>query len=448
MYKWFICLHYLRRRKIIFFSVLGLIIGILVMIAVTSVMGGFSRELRERIRGIASHLVVTRPGVPLQRADAILERIRRIPHVVAAAPHVEGYCYVIRQGVLYNTGAQFIGIDPAREVGDGASPGVSVLGRYLAEGAPRTLPPGDGASPPGLWVGDDILQTEKRRCEPGDRLTLVTIPERLDAPGDGLGSSKHTAPDAPEGGLRAFRQKTFAVAGTFHSNMNEYDRGLVYMPLKAAQDFLGLGDAVTHLAVRLDDYARAAEVKRAIRDALDDDPDLRDVTRGLAYMTWEEVAGKRILLDAVNIEKNMQAVILFIIVLVAGFNVIAILTLIVDLKTRDIGILRSLGATARGISGLFLLNGALIGAIGSAVGVALGLAVAYSLDPLVKGVHRLTGFQLFPPTIYYLGAVPAEVNLPTIATIAAASLLVSLAFSAYPAWKAARLNPIEAIRHE
>jgi lipoprotein-releasing system permease protein len=148
------------------------------------------------------------------------------------------------------------------------------------------------------------------------------------------------------------------------------------------------------------------------------------------------------------VEKNIQAVIMFIIVVVAGFNIIAILTLIVDLKTRDIGILRALGATSRGVSGLFLLNGALIGTLGSIFGVALGLTTAYSLNAIEKGIYQMTGFRLFPPDIYYLDAVPCEVSYPTIAVVVAASLVVSLVFSVYPAWKAARLNPIEAIRNE
>jgi lipoprotein-releasing system permease protein len=323
---------------------------------------------------------------------------------------------------------QFFGIDPDREVGTPVAPGVSELGGYLLDGkAPDFRPAGDPPHP-GIFIGAEMLPTY---YVPGLPFDLATAKEKL---GSAVPFDYFT--------------KKFTVVGRFRSRMSEYDAGLIYMSLRDAQDFLKIGDTVNAITVRLDDYGRAREVVKAIREAFGASEALRAETRNLHILTWEEIPGKVNLLKAVSVEKNIMIVILFFIVLVAGFNIVAILTLVVDLKTRDIGILRALGAPARGVSALFLLNGALIGTIGSVVGVGLGLAVAYSLNPIEKCIARWTGFHLFPPDIYYLDAVPAEVNYPTIALLVAASLVVSLVFSVYPAWRAARLNPVEAIRHE
>ncbi len=430
MYKLLLCIRYLRSRKIFLFSVAGIVVGIAVLIVVTSLFDGFSRELRERIRGVTSHVVIQRPSGGIGRYEEVIALVRKVPHVTAAAPHAEGLAYVNRRGAIQPRGIQVIGIDPAREVGGAGTPGVSELGRYLEPGAGLPAPPRDGASHPGILVGAEVLG--KPPGEPGETLTLATI---LPKPGAHSSDFDYTT-------------QKFTVVGRFRTRMNEFDRGMTYVPLRAAQDFLRLGDTVTQIAVRLDDYRRAPEAVRAIREAFASAEGLAEETRGLNVLTWEQVPGKRILLQAVGIEKNIQWVILFTIVIVAGFSIIAIFTLIVDMKTRDIGILRSLGATSGGVSGLYLLNGVFISAVGSLLGVGLGVAFAYGLDPIEKAVHHLTGFRLFPPEVYYLDSVPAEVSPGTVVLAVAAAVVMSLFFSVYPAWKASRLDPVEAIRHE
>jgi lipoprotein-releasing system permease protein len=426
MYKLLLCLRYMTRRKIVYFSVAGMVIGIMVLIVVTSLFGGFSREIRERIRGFSSHIVVRRPWGRIADYGRLVALLERQPHVVAVAPHVEGLAYVSHRGVIYPKPVQVIGIDPGREIGRPGAPGVSELGRYLVEGDAGLVPPGGGASPPGALIGSALL--EGRACALGERLWLATVLNREGVAGVDY---DHVT-------------QTFAVAGRFTSRMNEYDRGYVYVPLAAAQAFLRTGDTVTQVAVRVDDHAQAKRILAGLSDALR----ATEGFEGLVATSWEDLPGKRNLLQAVDREKGIQVVILFIIVIVAAFNIVAILTLLVDLKTRDIGILRALGATSWGVSGLYLLNGVTIGAVGSALGVALGVAVAYGLDPLEKLVFQLTHFRLFPPEIYFLDAVPAEVDPGTVAFVVGATLVTSLVFSVYPAWKASRLNPVEAIRHE
>jgi lipoprotein-releasing system permease protein len=429
MYKLILCLRTLRSRRIVYVSVAGVVVGIAVLIVVTSLFEGFSRELRERIRGVTSHIVIERPSGTLDRYEELIALVRKVPHVTAVAPHVEGLVYVNHRGVFLPRGVQMVGIDPARELGTADAQGVSELGRHLVEGDGR-LAPAAGAAAPGMLVGTQLLGD--RPCPPGEPLRLATI---LTRPGT-------YPPDF------RYRNVAFTVAGRFRTRMNEYDRGLVYVPLRTAQAFLDLGDTVTQIAVRLDDYRHAPETVDAIRSAFTAAGGLDGAARGLKVLTWEEIPGKRILIQAVEIEKNIQWVILFFIVIVAGFNIIAILSLFVELKTRDIGILRALGATSGGVSGLYLFNGTAIGTAGSILGVLLGIAVAYGLNPLEKAIHHLTGFRLFPPEIYYLDGVPAEVSPQTIALAVGATLAVSLVFSVYPAWKASRLDPLEAIRHE
>jgi lipoprotein-releasing system permease protein len=438
MVKLFLTLRYLRRRKIIHLSVAGIAVGILVLIVVTSVMGGFSRDMRERIRGVSSHLVIDQPGLYLSDYEKLLAEIGRVPGVAAAAPRVEGLASLFYGSRLGDNPVQFIGIDPAREIGGPGRPGASDLGAYLLDGQPPDFLAGGVPPPrPGLFIGCEMFG----RYTPGEPFAeqWETVP--LQTVKRTYGTVPVSLPDAE-----------FCIVGRFRTKMAEYDSSLVYMPLKAAQEFLRIGDTVTHLAVRLDDPARAPAMAAAVRDALraSADPDVRRMAnnRNFRVLTWEELPGKKDLLQAVEVEWAITVLLLFFIIMVAGFNIVAILALLVDLKTRDIGMLRSLGATTRDISGLFLLNGVVVGSLGALFGVPGGLLLAWTINPLERWIGELTGYHLFDPNIFLLDGIPTEVSYPTVAFVVAVTMAVSLAFSVHPARKAARLDPLEAIRYE
>ena len=418
MYKLLLCLRYMTRRKIVYFSVAGMVIGIMVLIVVTSLFGGFSREIRERIRGFSSHIVVRRPWGRIADYGRLVALLERQPHVVAVAPHVEGLAYVSHRGVIYPKPVQVIGIDPGREIGRPGAPGVSELGRYLVEGDAGLVPPGSGAAPPGAWIGSALL--EGRTCALGETLTLATVLNR-----EGAAGVDYDHVD-----------RTFAVAGRFTSRMNEYDRGYVYIPLAAAQDFLRTGDTVTQVAVRVDDYTQAKRILAGLSDVLRATEGLE----GLVATSWEDLPGKRNLLQAVDREKGIQVVILFIIVIVAAFNIVAILTLLVDLKTRDIGILRAVGLTRARTAGVFLLAGAWVGIPGAALGVIGGTL----LSVYTEWWSRI----IFPRTIYYLEKIPTVIEPSGIALFAGLAVAASLLTSALPALRVLRMSTAEALVYE
>lgn len=388
MYKLFMALRYLASHRIIYFSIAGVAIGIAVIIVVMSVMGGFSRDIRERIRGMQAHLVVKgiSNDILILDYDRLTDRISKLPHVRGAAPRVE---YVAWMGVRgREMDVHLVGIDPARERG------ASQLQMFFEKGGKRDFnfnyDGGEAPAYPGIVVGIELGRVAAPREIPG----LTTV-------------RRETRP--------RICNANFEVVGKFNSGMVEYDTGFIFMDLAAAQKFLKYRcvhepevencpecrqrPAVSYIAVMVDDYeANARAVRQSILQLLHAERSCRSPEMhrygwcGLYEIrTWEEQ--KATLLRAVSIEKGIQVVILFCIIVVAGFNIIAFYTLMVKAKTREIGILRALGSNRAGIAQVFLTSGFLCGLFGSIIGIIVGLKVSYNLNDVAEWVEQTSREQ-------------------------------------------------------
>jgi ABC-type lipoprotein release transport system permease subunit len=297
---------------------------------------------------------------------------------------------------------------------------------------------------------EDLYEKILTKKRAGDKISVeiiragkkIKIPVVVEA---GIGSIINlTSARAISG--QSFFTKEFEVVGCFRSGMVEYDTQWIIMHLKDAQKFFRIPFAVNTIAIMVDDYEKNhKQVISRLEDVLYEF--YGDIAEHIyTIRTWEQE--KAVLLQAVAVEKTLQVIILFCIIIVAGFNIIAIYTLMVKAKTRDIGVLMALGATRGGICMIFLISGLICGTIGSIVGICLGLLVSYNLNPLAELLNKIANIEVFPKSIYYLEAIPVAIPYDTLALIVIATMAVGLIFSIYPAIKAARCNPIEAIRYE
>jgi lipoprotein-releasing system permease protein len=381
MYKLFMAFRYLRAHKIIYFSIVGVAVGLMTMVVVTSLMGGFSRDMRSRIRGMQTHIIVTSADKNLWITDydTLAETIRKIPHVTGCAPRLEYEAWLGRQGSYSDV--HIMGIVPEQEKK------VSELETFFHKGGKQNFDLKDDSGLPTRHAG-------------------VVLGAELRGSGQvGLLTARHST-------TPILCVKDFEVVGKFRSGMVEYDSNYIFMDIAAAQDFLQVAEPprANVLAVSVDDYEGYGKITRqAILEEFhkrhpcnnpeDHGPGMFGYRCGLyRTMTWEQ--SKRVLLQAVEVEKGMQFILLFLIVLVAGFNIIAIYTLVVRSKTRDIGILRALGGTERGVTSIFLMSGGLCGLFGSIAGVGLGLLISINLNEIadfIRVVSRgINGVSLDP----------------------------------------------------
>jgi lipoprotein-releasing system permease protein len=410
-FEWMIALRYLRAKRqesfvsvISGFSLVGIALGVATLIIVMSVMNGFRDELLSKILGLNGHVVVQGLEGDLPGFDAVAARVKKVPGVTSVAPIVDGQVMASSGGI--NSGVIVRGM---RRQDLEAQTAVS---RTLSKGALAGFEGGDAVIL-GLRLAD------KLRVVPGMRVTLI----------------------APRGNVTPFgvtpRIKTYTVAGTFDIGMSEYDSTFVFMPLKEAQLYFNLGDTVSGLEVMVKNPDRVGDMIDAIGRAAG------PTTR---IITWQEMNSS--LFGALMVEKNVMFLILTLIVLVAALNIVSGLIMLVKDKSPDIAILRTMGATRGAVMRVFLIAGASIGVTGTLVGFIIGVVFCANIESIRQFLSSLTGTQLFNPEIYFLSHMPAKVDAGEVGAVVGMALALSFLATLYPSWRAARLDPVEALRYE
>jgi lipoprotein-releasing system permease protein len=402
-FEFFIGSRYLRaKRKQVFISLItllsvaGVTVGVMALIVVIAVMTGFEADLKNRILGVESHLVVLRHG-PFRDYPQVLDQVRQTRGVDAATPFV--YSQVMLRTASGASGAVLRGIDPdsAGQVIRNIEPDV------LADMARSTE---DAA--PAIVLGKELARS--LGVVRGDSLYVISPRGFL----------------SPTGHVPAM--KRFTVAGLFTSGMYEYDGSLAYVPLSEAQRLLRLDGAVTGIEIRLDDIYSADRIGKAISEKL-----------GFPFWTRDWMQMNRNLFSALKLEKTVMFIILVLIVLVAAFNIASTLIMMVMEKTKDIAIMKAMGATNRSIRRIFVFNGMIIGAVGTVLGVCLGFLACFLLD-------RYKFIEL-PGDVYYITTLPVRLETLDVVVIAAAALVICFLATLYPARQASRMDPVEAIRY-
>jgi lipoprotein-releasing system permease protein len=471
VYKLLLCWRYLRTRFLALVCIVSVMLGVATLIVVNSVMSGFSTKLRDRLHALLSDVVIEAPGFDgFGDPGGKMAQIRNDPvlrdKIVAMTPTLEIFAmfqYRFRGEPLARP-VRLVGIDfegrcsmgdfrkylvpvvdgkrPTFELSDEALRryGLNNRGRmpplreFLPASAPGEAPapappPETEDVPVGAIVGWAIVHfrnpgakiddADKDVCtlEQGDEFTITTLSgERLRPVNYG-----------------------YVVSGYFKAEMSEQDANLVFVPLEHLQHLRTMGDRVTSIQIALRDYDR---------DAKEVVTRLREIFRGapLDIQTWEDKQGP--LLAAIGVEKGILNVLLFMIVGVAGFGILAIFSMIVVEKTRDIGILKALGASNAGVMNIFLGYGLLLGAVGCGLGSILGLLITDNINEIHHGIAKLTGYQIFSDQVYYFSEIPTNVVTSTVVLVNLGAVLIAVAFSVLPALRAAMLHPVRALRFE
>jgi lipoprotein-releasing system permease protein len=420
-FELFISLRYLKAKRkstfislITLISVAGVCLGVMALIIVLAVMTGFEEDLKEKILGTNAHIVVLKGNGGIDGYPELMAKLKSYPGVVAVTPFI--YNQVMLSTGKHVSGVVLRGIDTRSDAQ------VTNLHKAVVEGKLEELDQpvrfGAGSPPrPGVVIGKELAKNLGLAL--GDTVDVVSPLGNL----------------TPLGMIP--KMKRFRVAGVFNTGMYEYDSTLAYVGLGEAQSFLGLGDTVTGIQLKVEDVYKTGELVKTIN---------RDFGYPFYARDWMKM--NKNILFALKTEKTVMFIILTLIVLVAAFGIASTLFMVVMEKTRDIAILKSMGATSSSIMKIFILEGLIIGVLGTVAGVLSGLLVALNLEPIVGFVQRITGFELFSKDIYYLDHFPSQVIPADVILISVTAVFISFAATLYPAWQASRLMPAEALRYE
>lgn len=393
---------------IAFFSFVGIALGVATLIIVMSVMNGFREELLGKILGLNGHISVHALDRPFTDYDAVAQTVREnLPVVQRVIPVVD------RQAmVLVRTQARGAMV---RGVTQDILEKWPIVAQNIKEGSLDSFGKTGTEDIDGVLMGKRLAA--KMGLFVGDRFTLVS----------------------PEGNATAFgtmpRQKTFRLAGIFEVGMFQYDEGLIFMPLAAAQSFFKLSGAVSHLDVFIDHPDHVGEQGFLLQTLLGGDFRLFD---------WQQANNS--MFEAVKVERNVMFIILTLIILIAAFNIISSLIMLVKDKNRDIAIMRTMGATQRHIMGAFFLVGSSLGVVGTSLGVLLGVSFTLNIEKIRQFIESLSGASLFKAEIYFLTQLPAKIDWQEVILVVSIALGLSFLATIYPSWRAARLDPVEALR--
>jgi lipoprotein-releasing system permease protein len=410
-FEWMLSLRYLRARRkegfisvIAGFSFLGIMLGVATLIIVMAVMNGFRQELLDKILGLNGHLLIQPLESPLTDWEGVADRVAKVEGIRLAAPIVEGQA--LASSPFNASGVLVRGIRGTDLANLGS------IARNIKQGTLDGFDQGQG-----IAVGSRLAEQLSVRA--GDNLTLVS----------------------PRGAVTPFgttpRIKAYKIAAVFEIGMSEYDAAFVFMPLAEAQAYFGRSGDVTAIEVYTDNPDRVDSFRKLISDA---------AARPIYMLDWRQ--RNATFFNALQVERNVMFLILTLIVLVAALNIVSGLIMLVKDKGSDIAILRTMGATQGSIMRVFLITGSSIGVVGTLAGFLLGTVVCLNIDAIRRFLSWLTHTDLFSPELYFLSKLPADMDFKETAAVVVMALGLSLLATLYPSWRAARLDPVEALRYE
>ena len=410
-FEWMVAFRYLRARRaqrsisvIAGFSFVGIVLGVAALIVVMAVMNGFRHDLMDKMIGLNGHMFLQGVDTPLTDYDAVAERVAKVPGVKLALPLVEGQAFA--SSPYGSSGVLARGV---READLKRLPGV---GQHVVQGSLDGFDAGRGVA-----IGAKLAERLSLRV--GDKITLI----------------------APHGAQTPFgvtpRMKAYTVAAIFQIGMATFDGTFVFMPLAEAQAYFNLDGQANVIEVYVDDPDQMDAMRERIAAA---------ERRPMIDTDWRQL--NKSFFDVLTVEANVMFAILTLIVLVAALNIVSGLIMLVQDKASAIAVLRTMGATRGAVMRIFLITGATIGVVGTACGVGLGLVVANNAEAIRRGLSWLVGVNLFPSEFYFLSQLPSRVEIHDVAAVVAMALFLSLSATIYPSWRAARLDPVEALRYE